>query len=83
MSKRHKDAIAIQRGACNPSGVARSLVCAIDEARNEGLDTNGIRNDPAVRLIVHQLEFLCHISDLGPDWRDCIKACEQIAGETL
>lgn len=58
MSQRHKDAINIQDGACNPSGIARSLVIACRECLDEGVDQ---RKDAAVRLIVHQLAYLCDI----------------------
>lgn len=56
MSKRHAEALAIQQGACNPSGIARSLVIACDEARAEGSPAT---TDAAVRLIVHQLYSIC------------------------
>lgn len=61
MSQRHKDAIFIQAGACNPSGVARSLVIACKECLDEGVDQ---RKDPAVRLIVHQLAYLCDVAEI-------------------
>lgn len=61
MSQRHKDAIFIQDGACNPSGIARSLVTACRECLDEGVDQ---RTDPAVRLIVHQLASLCDIASI-------------------
>lgn len=61
---RFNDALAIQQGASNPSGVARSLVRAIDQARDEGLDTEGIKADPACRLICHQLAFLLGVPAL-------------------
>lgn len=56
--QRHSDALFIQHGACNPSGIARTLVRAIDEIRTSNTDTATICSDPAVRLITHQL---CHI----------------------
>lgn len=59
--KRFDDALFIQAGACNPSGVARSLVQAIAEARADGVDA---RTDPAVRLICHQLAFLCRVEEI-------------------
>ena len=59
---RFRDAYLIQQGACNPSGVARSLVSAIDEARAECADTDYVRRDPAVRLIAHQLAFLLGVA---------------------
>ena len=52
---RFDNAWMIQQGACNPAGIARSLVEACDECLKEGVSQ---REDPAVRLIVHQLAHL-------------------------
>ncbi len=75
MSERHKDALAIQMGACNPSGVALSIVDACREARDEGKSAT---EDSAVRLMVHQLYHICggwpidHDSDTyGRLTKDC------------
>lgn len=64
MAKRHKDALGIQMGACNPSGIAHSLVAACSEIRAEPdhRGTDQITSDPAVRLMVHQLAFICGIN---------------------
>ena len=78
MNKRNKDAIAIQQGACNPSGVARALVRAIDEAREENPDTDAVRADPACRLICHQLAFLMGVGRIdngADDYSALIRAC--------
>jgi len=80
VNTRNKDAIAIQQGACNPSGVARALVRAIDEAREENPDTDAVRADPACRLICHQLAFLMGVGriDSGEDdYSALIRACEE------
>jgi hypothetical protein len=53
----------IQQGACNPSGVARSLVEAIDEVRAENPNTDNVRQDSAVRQICHQLAFILGVGD--------------------
>ncbi len=58
MAKRHQDALDIQAGACNPSGIAHSLIAACAEVRAEGDGTDAIRADPAIRLITHQLAYL-------------------------
>lgn len=66
MGKRHADAIAIQLGACNPSGIAHSIVAACAEMR-AAPNHNGtleIRNDPAIRLMVHQLAYLCNVREI-------------------
>jgi hypothetical protein len=53
MSKnRFDDAVGIQQGASNPSGIARSLLEAVDECLREGLRPS---DDAAVRAILHQL----------------------------
>lgn len=67
MAKRHADAIAIQ-GACNPSGVAISLVEAIREVHAEDRasptprGTIAVQEDHAVRLIVYQLAYLTGVT---------------------
>lgn len=66
---RFQDAYDIQQGACNPSGIARALVKACDEARDE-ITASGvgrISDDPAVRLIVHQLAYICKVGDCYAD----------------
>jgi hypothetical protein len=80
MKTRNRDALAIQQGACNPSGVARALVRAIDEARAENTDTDSIRRDPACRLICHQLAFLLGVGEINSDlttYDRLLKACEE------
>ena len=62
MSKRNSDALAIAAGACNPSGIAYSIIDACQEIRS-GPDyrrrgTIAITSDPAVRLMVYQLAHL-------------------------
>ena len=58
--KRNSDALAIQQGACNPSGICHAIIKACQEIRDEpNSGTDRIRNDPAVRLMVHQLAYLC------------------------
>lgn len=55
---RFQTAKIAQDGACNPIPLARGLQQAIYEIRDAGGDTNTILNDPACRLIVHQLAHL-------------------------
>ena len=77
---RFTDAYQIQQGACNPRGIARALVKACDEADQDTQGTDGIRSDPAVRLILHQLNFLCNVGELDSDmevWRECYRQCEE------
>ncbi len=84
---RYEEALLIQQGACNPSGVARALVKAIDEARAEGADTSGVEADPAVRLICHQLAFLLHVGEIDHGSLDVysklMNACREHASERV
>lgn len=88
MAKRHRDAVAIQHGACNPSAIARSIVSATDEIRDGKpfTGTDQITSDPAIRLMVHQLAFICGMGDNWPDnlsYVDMIKLCEENSGTAL
>jgi hypothetical protein len=73
--KRFKDALEIQSGACNPSGIARALVRACDEARTTGGTPS---NDPAIKLILHQMAFICGLptAETLLDWQTWTKTCE-------
>jgi hypothetical protein len=57
---RFRDALVIvSPGACNPSGVALSIVDACGEMReHEHADTRLVCRDPAIRLMVYQLAHL-------------------------
>ena len=79
MSKRHDDALFIQHGACNPSGIAHALMSACKECLDEGVSQ---REDPAVRLIVHQLAYLCDTAEFdamigvqGDPYATAMNAC--------
>lgn len=86
MAKRHRDAIAIQQGACNPSGIALSIAEACKEARSEPGHggTAALTSDPAIRLMVHQLAFICGVTsganDMvnAPDYADCTRLCNEL-----
>jgi len=80
--KRYRDALAIQAGACNPSGIAHSILDACREIREEPnhSGTAQITSDPAVRLMVHQLAFICRADDAymaGDVYHALTKACEE------
>jgi hypothetical protein len=75
MTKRHSNAIAISDGACNPSGIAHSIIEACQEIREANGGTQAMYDDPALKLMVHQLAFLMKI-DPDTDWSDWRKACE-------
>jgi hypothetical protein len=84
MANRHNDALGIQKGACNPHGITRSLIEALDEARQDPTvnGTRGVCYDPAVRLIVHQLAYICGINEIErtPDtYGRLMRECEAAA----
>lgn len=82
--KRHRDALAIwEGGACNPRGVARALVSAIDEAYGDS--TADARNDPAVQMILDHLCFLCGLPQpsldmMGGAWDEIMKQVKELDG---
>lgn len=81
---RFKQAVLIQKGACNIRAIARVLVKAADAAAEGGEGTQ--EKDAAVRLIIHQLAFLACASELDTEnivWYRLIKECEEKGGETL
>lgn len=81
--KRFSDAIAIQGGACNVVAIVNSLLAAAKDAREENVQPC---EDPAVRLIVHQLAHLCnnHQVDTEPsEYNKLVEICEQNSGRKL
>lgn len=77
IANRHQDAIDIQN-APNPAGIAWALHAAFREVIAEGGDTNAQKEDPACRLILHQLTYLL---DVGgglslTDYNKCVAQCE-------
>ena len=75
---RHADALAlVGGGACNPSGIALTLVHACRQVREEGGD---VRTDPAVRLIATQLAFLLNANSDVDDYGALMGACRARAG---
>ncbi len=84
MAYRFREALAIQEGACNPSGIAYAIIEACKEARHE--DRNPTE-DVAVRLMVHQLAYICNIAvfDTNSEAYDAaIKEClERQAAEDV
>jgi hypothetical protein len=64
---RFRDALAIVNpGACNPSGIAHSIVDACREIRQHE-PTASTAQDPAVRLMVYQLASVCGVADYALD----------------
>ena len=79
MRNRHTNAALIQQGACNIRGIARSLVEAADAAGEEGIQP---AEDPAVRLIIHQLAFLANVDEINSTldtYGALMKQCEEKA----
>lgn len=70
MDNRFKTALALQ-DACNISGVARTLVTVIDEARSKGIRAE---TDPAVQMVVYKLAALAGFEPLS--WEGYDKAHE-------
>ena len=78
---RHADALAIVGGgACNPSGIALTLVHACRQVRETGGD---VRTDPAVRLIATQLAFLLNANSDVDDYGALMTACRAHAGTPI
>lgn len=64
-TRRARAARNAQAGACNPIPLCRALHEGVAELReaNEATDTADILNDPALRLLVHQLAHLFRAND--------------------
>lgn len=79
MTRRYNNAIGIQEGACNPTAIAHSIIQACQEINCENGGTDTIRQDPAVRLMVHQLAFLTNQTEIDnsmPCYSNLIKQCK-------
>lgn len=63
---RYDNAIGIQEGACNPSGILHSMIQACEEIRAEPdhTGTDQLCADPALRLMAHQLSYLLRIGEI-------------------
>jgi hypothetical protein len=80
MSLRHRNALAINNGACNPVAITHSLIRAFEELRAENAGTDQMREDPAVRLMVHQLSWLTRSGAVTFEFGDysaAVAACEK------
>lgn len=84
MSQRHKDALGIAAGACNPLAISNAISRAMNEIREQdgGWSTTDMTNDPAIKHMVAQLAYICGVWDgindfaRDPTYRDCDKACQ-------
>jgi hypothetical protein len=60
---RFRDAlVTVSLSACNPSGVAHSIVEACREIRQHE-PKGSTADDPAIRLMVYQLASVCGVAD--------------------
>jgi len=76
---RHRDATFITQGACNPTAIAGALHRYCRDMQLAGADTPTLLNDPALRLIAHQLAFLFQTSELDDSlsaYGDALAACK-------
>ena len=66
MARRHEVALLIQNGAVNPQAVARSIVTACEDIRAQPnfKGTDQLTSDPAIRLMVHQLAYICKVYEI-------------------
>jgi len=85
MTSRFGNAIAANQGACNPSGIAIAIVEACKEIRETPghTGTKQITSDPAIRLMVHQLAYICGLDTRleCQDYTTLVDACEAGARE--
>ena len=81
--RRYSDAAAIWAGACNPSGIAHSIVNACREAREANAD---LKTEPAIQLMVAQLAYVTGvwdgISSLKVDLIRVSAECERLNAAT-
>jgi hypothetical protein len=80
-SNRFRDALVIvDPGASNPSGIAHAIIAACAEVRHEGGST---ATDPAVRLMVTQLAWVCRANCSIDEYAQLLAECRRrVAGET-
>lgn len=73
--KRFSEALQIiDAGASNPSGIAQAIVAACAEVRSEG---GSITRDPAVRLMVTQLAWVCRAVSEIDDYDQWLAECRR------
>jgi hypothetical protein len=78
-SNRFREALLIvDPGASNPSGIAHAIVSACAEIRAEGGSTT---RDPAVRLMVARLAWVCRTDSNIEDFVQLLGECRRRASE--
>lgn len=76
---RFSDAIYISDGACNPVAIAHTINHHMSIMHQNGSSSTEIREDPALRLMVHQLAFLMNVQQLDSEvcaWSVLRHKCE-------
>jgi hypothetical protein len=81
MINRYAQALFISEGACNPIAIANQIVESIKEVREEPdfKGTASINEDPAIRLMVHQLAYITGMNDGA--WSDNYNAAFLVCRE--
>jgi hypothetical protein len=82
--KRHLNAIACWDGACNPNAIAHGLTEAFSEISQEQNfhGTYSLTKDPAIRVMVYQLAYLCGVITGAEEFPrgetiiECVDACK-------
>lgn len=69
---RFVDALSVSEGACNPIAITGVIHKYMLEMMDKGMTT--IRQDPAIRLMVHQLAYLCNVDGNFSDYLETLKA---------
>lgn len=87
---RFRNALDAQAGACNPRPIAKALLDAVQDVAASpeytARGTAAICEDPAVRLIAHQLAHLLNLRALDSglhDYADATAVCEARADEPV
>lgn len=76
---RFREALQIvDPGASNPSGIAHAIITACAEVREEGGAT---ATDPAVRLMVTQLAWVCRADSTIDDYGQLLAECRRRVAE--
>jgi len=76
MRNRFDDAVFIQNGACNPVAISGTIHKHCLEMLHSGMGMDTIRQDAAMRLMVHQLAFLFRIDffdSIPGEYSDAVK----------
>jgi len=83
MSNRHSDALFITQGACNPIAIVKRIHAALEEvmASPDYKGTMSQKEDPAVRLMVHQLAFLVGVGEgaMPEAYTEAYAKCRELA----